>query len=181
MEEEKKISNQQLGLLGENLVMANLLAHGWEAANLNISFGNFRNIDIYCQNKENQNVVIQVKTLYKNQSAFIGLTSKEAAETKDNCLIIGPWVFVKVKSLHPLDVEYYILSKNQMIELISSLHQWYLYQWERNATVKLEESPAAMQLWMLNGENRKSKYSQETYINPFKKEDFMNWDNIWKD
>ena len=49
---KEKITNQQLGLLGENLVSANLLAHGWDVANLNDSFGNFRNIDLMCRKKQ---------------------------------------------------------------------------------------------------------------------------------
>ena len=136
---EKEISKQQLGLLGENLVSANLLAHEWDVANLNASFGNFRNIDLICQNKNNDSVNIQVKTLYNNQCAFIGLTSKEAVESISNNLIVSAWVFVHIKSFDPLLADYYVLSKGQMITLISKLHQWYLYEWDRPVTDSLEK------------------------------------------
>lgn len=177
---EEKTTNQQLGLLGENLVSANLLAHGWDVANLNASFGNFRNIDLICQNKNNESVNIQVKTLYNNQSAFIGLTSKEAVESISNNLIVSAWVFVHIKKLDPLQADYYVLSRCQMIELISHLHNWYLYEWNRPATSSLENSPAAVHLWMLKRENRSSRYSKADFINPLKDVRLYNeWSNIW--
>lgn len=177
---EKEITKQQLGLLGENLVSANLLAHGWDVANLNASFGNFKNIDLICQNKDNECVNIQVKTIYNNNSAFIGITSKEAAECEDNNKIVCAWVFVKINSLIPLHVDYYVLSKSQMTKLVSSLHKWYLYGWNRPAKASLENSPAGVHLWMLEGKNRSSKFSDKDFINPLKDIDLLNkWDNIW--
>ena len=176
----KDITNQQLGLLGENLVCANLLAHGWDVANLNVSFGNFRNIDIICQNKNNESVTIQIKTFYRNQSAFIGLTSFEAAECHKNNKIVSAWVFVKINNLLPLEVDYYILSKSQMIELSSKIHNWYLFEWNRPATDSLKDSPACIYLWMLQGKNRKSKFSDKEFLNPFNPNSFLNnWENIW--
>lgn len=176
----KEISNQQLGLLGENLVSANLLAHRWDVANLNASFGNFRNIDLICQNQDYLCVNIQVKTIYKNTCAFIGLTSKEAAEAISNNLIVSAWVFVYIKSLDPLLADYYVLSKGQMIKLISKLHQWYLYEWNRPSCDSLEKSPAGVHLWMLQGKNRSSKFSTKDFINPLKDIELLNkWDNIW--
>lgn len=175
-----KISNQQLGLLGENLVAANLLAHGWDTANLNVSFGNFRAIDLICQNKKGESVNIQVKTLLKNQSALIGLTCKEAAESIINNKIVSAWVFVKINEIEPLKADYYVLSKAQMIELISKLHQWYLYGWNRPSSGSIENSPAAVHLWMLEGKDRSSKYADYNFINPLKNVTILNnWNNIW--
>ena len=177
---DKNISNQQLGLLGENLVAANLLAHGWDAANLNVSFGNFRNIDLICQNKKNECVNIQVKTLFKNQSAFIGITCKESVESVFNNKIVSAWVFVKITNFDPLKADYYVLSRGQMIELISKLHKWYLYEWNRPAVASLENSPAGVHLWMLEGKNRTSKYADSEFVNPLKDVTLLNnWDNIW--
>lgn len=176
----EKISNQQLGLLGENLVCANLLAHGWDVANLNVSFGNFRNIDLICQNGANECITIQIKTLYNNQSAFIGLTCLEAAECSKNNKVVCAWVFVKINSLIPLQADYYILSKNQMIELTSKVHNWYLFGWNRPAVESLKKSPAAMHLWMLEGKNKSSKFADKGFINPFNRTNFLNkWENIW--
>ncbi|MDE5876235.1 MAG: hypothetical protein K2H47_01860 [Muribaculaceae bacterium] len=176
----KEITNQQLGLLGENLVCANLLAHGWDVANLNVSFGNFRNIDLICQNSENKSVTIQIKTMYKNPSAFIGITSYEAAACKDNDKLVSAWVFVKINTLIPLQVDYYILSRNQMIELTSKLHHWYLFEWNRPVSQSLKDSPANMSIWMLQGRNRQSKYADKEFVNPFNSTSFLNkWDNIW--
>ena len=177
---EKENSNQQLGLLGENLVSANLLARGWDVANLNASFGNFKNIDLICQNKDNECVNIQVKTLHNNNCAFIGLTSKEAVESISNNLIVSAWVVVHIKSLDPLRANYYVLSKGQMIKLVSKLHQWYLYEWNRPAKASLENSPAGVHLWMLECKNRSSKFSDKDFINPLKDVTLLNnWDNIW--
>lgn len=169
-----------MGLLGENLVCANLLAHGWDVANLNVSFGNFKNIDLICQNAANKCVNIQIKTLYDNQSAFIGLTSKEAAECNDNNKIVSAFVFVKINSLIPLQTDCYVLSRNQMIELTSKLHNWYLYEWNRPATKSLEDSPACIEIGVLQGKNKSSRYSDNDFVNPFTHKDFLNaWENIW--
>ncbi|MBD5355510.1 MAG: hypothetical protein HDR88_00650 [Bacteroides sp.] len=176
----KEITNKQLGLLGENLVCANLLAHGWDVANLNVSFGNFRNIDLICQNNKNESVTIQVKTLYGNQCAFIGLTSHEAAECNNNNKIVSAWIFVKINTLFPLQADYYILSRNQMIELTYKIHYWYLFEWNRPATQSLKDSPAGIYIWMLQGKDRKSRYADQDFVNPFTPTSFLNkWDNIW--
>ena len=67
-----------------------------------------------------------------------------------------------------------------MIRLISKLHQWYLYEWNRSAKASLENSPAGVHLWMLEGKNRSSKFSDKDFINPLKDIELLNkWDNIW--
>lgn len=68
-----------------------------------------------------------------------------------------------------------------MIELTSKLHKWYLYDWNRPAVESLKNSPAAIQLWMLQGKNRTSKFANNDFINPFNSTSFLNqWENIWQ-
>lgn len=65
------------------------------------------------------------------------------------------------------------LSRNQMIELTSKIHSWYLFEWDRPATLSLRESPAAIAIWMLPGKNRNSKYAANNFINPFNSTSFL--------
>ena len=67
-----------------------------------------------------------------------------------------------------------------MIELSSKIHNWYLFEWNRPVTDSLKDSPACIYLWMLQGKNRKSKFSDKEFLNPFNPNSFLNnWGNIW--
>lgn len=180
-----QISNQMLCAIGENLVSANLTAHGWPCANVNSSIKNFKGIDIYCQKglDSTEGVGIQVKASMK-KGFLVGLNCGEAADL--NVLkqkITGPWIFVHIKALVPLEAEYYVLSRQELIDILYEGHDWYLNKWNRPATESLKTSPAAISLKWLRGENDKSNKSSIQFQNPYSGDIFRSesaWDNIWK-
>lgn len=188
---EIKLNNQMKCTIGEQLVCANLIAHGWPAVNVNSTINNFKGIDLYCQHgidgiEATEVAQIQVKTTFQGEKAgiSIGMTSREAADLEYlRKTIKGPWVFVNVKRLVPLDVDYYILTAKQMIDLAYGLHHWYLDLWERRpCTESLEKSVACIRIEHIKGEHSESRFSDTHFENPMRAEvpALDNWDNIWK-
>lgn len=188
---ESKLDNQMIGAIGEQLVCANLIAHGWPAVNVNSSIKNFKGIDLYCQHgiggiEATEVAQIQVKTTSQGEKAGIpiGITSREAADLEYlRKTIKGPWVFVNVKRLVPLDVDYYILTAKQLIELAYGLHHWYLDLLERRpCTESLEKSVACISIEQIKGNHVKSRFSDTHFENPMRAKvpAHDNWDNIWK-
>lgn len=175
--------------LGEQLVSAHLIAHGWPTVNVNSSINNFKGIDLYCQNGIDSSEVaqIQVKTTFQgiNAGISIGMNCGQAADLdhlRKN--IRGPWVFVHVKDLETLAVDFYILTAKQMIDLVFGLHDWYLHRWERRpCSESLEKSVACLRIEHILGKQDKSRLSDTFFDNPMKgvgKTTLNNWDNIWK-
>lgn len=177
-----KISNQMLCTIGENLVSAQLMAHGWPTSNANSSISNFKGIDLFCQRGvDSDNIIgIQVKASMEN-SFLVGLSCKDAIKRSElEKRIIGPWVFVKIKSLIPLKADFYVISRVQMLELLITSHEWYLNQWKRTPSAKLLDSPAALKLSWLQGLNDDSTKALSPYNNPYVGINFADkWDYIW--
>ncbi|MBD5240012.1 MAG: hypothetical protein HDS64_09680 [Bacteroidales bacterium] len=179
-----KISNQMLCAIGENLVSSQLIARGWPTVNVNHSINNFKGSDLFCQHglDSTEIIGIQVKATTKS-SFFVGLKTEECADL--NFLskkITGPWVFVHVKSFVPLDVDYYVLPRQAVIDLLYQGHDWYLHKWNRVATPSLSSSPAAMSIRWLRGENDQSRNASVIFKNPYPGDIFrqtVSWDNIW--
>lgn len=139
--------------IGENLVSAHLMAHDWSTSNANNSIRNFKGIDLFCQHGIDSDEIIGVQVKASMASSFlIGINCKDASDkTVLDQKIIGPWIFVKIKSLSPLLADFYVLSRMQMIELLSSTHDWYLNRWKRIPSKKLEDAPAALKISWLEG------------------------------
>lgn len=179
----KDISPQMLCALGENLASAHLLAHNWPTANINRSITNFKGIDLYCQKDPNsvEVVGVQVKTAYVNNSAMCGISCGIAANKSElQKHIVGPWIFVHIKNLVPLDVDYYILSRTQIINLLYETHKWYLYEYKRQPSKSLIDSPAALKIKWLQGLDTNSTLANFPFKNPYPGNIFLNnWNNLW--
>lgn len=187
---EIKLTNQMKCAIGEQLVSAHLIAHGWPTVNVNSSINNFKGIDLYCQNGidglySTEVAQIQVKTTFqgKNSGISIGMNCKQAANRdflENN--IKGPWVFVHVKELESLSVDFYILTRKQIIDLVYRLHHWYLYEWERRpCTESLEKSVACIRVEHILGKHDKSRFSDTCFDNPMAMIGLLtlnNWNNI---
>lgn len=191
---EIALTNQMKCAIGEQLVCAHLIAHGYPTVNVNSTIDNFKGIDLLCQHglnpeeyqEDERYIGIQVKTTFKGEKAGIsvGMNCKQAADLEYlNKNITGPWVFVHVKKLPSLDVDFYILTAKQMIDLVYGLHQWYLYGWERRpCTSSLEKSPACIRIEHIIGKQDKSRFSDTFFDNPMNRaaKALDNWDNIWR-
>ena len=183
---EIKLTNQMKCAIGEQLVSAHLIAHGWPTVNVNSSINNFKGIDLYCQNGIDSSDVacIQVKTTFQgiNSGISVGMNCKQAADLEYlNKTISGSWVFVHIKDLESLSEDFYVLTKRQMIDLVYGLHNWYLYGWERRpCTESLEKSVACIRIEHILGKPVKSRFSDTYFDNPMKGVSTLNnWDNIW--
>jgi len=183
--ETAKISHQMLCAIGENLVSAHLMAQGWPTSNVNHSINNFKGIDLYCQkgiDAINKIIGIQVKTSIKGGFP-VGITNAQAADLDFlQTNIVCPWVFVHIKTLRPLDADYYVLPRQAVIDILYKGHDWYLNQWNRPATDSLKKSPAVMQLRWLQGNDDSSNKSAVKFVNPYPGDIFRGatvWSNIW--
>lgn len=186
------LTNQMKCAIGEQLVCAHLIAHGWPTVNVNSTIDNFKGIDLLCQhgidppiNKEDEKFKgIQVKTTLQgiNSGISIGMNCKQAADIEYlRKSIMGPWVFVHIKELEPLSVNFYVLTRKQMIDLVYGLHHWYLYGWERRpCTESLENSVACIRISHILGKEDVSRFSDTHFNNPLKCVSTLNnWNNIW--
>ena len=171
---EEKLTKQMKCAIGEQLVCAHLIAKGWPTVNVNSTIDNFKGIDLFCQNgiDSDEVVGIQVKTVFQgnNSAIHFGLNCGQAANLEEvRKKIKGPWIIAHVKDLETLDVDFYILTAKQMIDLVYGLHQWYLYGWERRpCTESLKGSVANIKLAHILGKQDKSSFSDTLFNNPLK-------------
>lgn len=191
MEDKNKLTKQMKCAIGEQLVAAHLIAHGWPTVNVNSTIDNFKGIDLFCQHgvdpKEEENleiVGVQVKTTFQSIKANIsvGLTCKQAADLETlKKRIKNPWVFVHVKGTDPLEVDFYVLTAKQLIDVLYELHKWYLYGWEkRPCTESLEGAMACIRIDHIWGHEDVSRFSTTKFDNPLKGvKTLNNWNNIW--
>jgi len=126
-----------LGLIGETAVSLELMKKGLDVININTVYRNYKNADLICLNANNgKSVMIQVKT-GTTHNILTGFTSELDDGTIPNieASVIGPWVFVKTdKNFKTMN--FYVLTKEEVIELISSSNKWYVTEWNRELKSK---------------------------------------------
>lgn len=181
-----------IGTIGENLAVCKLLEKGWAAVNINTSINNFNSIDIICfrmnsQTWQHESVLIQVKTLIKsgNESNLNFPTGFDIEKSKDinylNNNIKGPYIFITLEvTPNGYKPEFYILSREQVKDLLYKSNQWYL-SWQRNGPIKEKGVPAGLKLKWIKGEHESGTVKYDSFQNPLNGEQCKdNWDNIWK-
>ena len=132
-----EITNKQKGELGENLVAMALMNMGWDVININTVYRNYKNADLICMNANNgKSVMIQVKS-GTTQNILTGFNSEfDGSIPNLETSVIGPWVFVYMPDDKLSNIEFYILTREEVIELISSSNKWYVTEWKRKLTSK---------------------------------------------
>ena len=132
-----ELTQEQKGKIGETAVMLELLKKGFNVININNSYPNYKNADLICMNANNgKSVMIQVKT-GTTHNILTGFTSEfDGTIQKLEESIIGPWVFVYMPDDKMSNMEFYILTREEVIELISSSNKWYVTEWKRKLTSK---------------------------------------------
>lgn len=151
-----EITNKQKGELGETLVSMALMNMGWDVININTVYRNYKNADLICMNANNGKcVMIQVKTgtTHNILTGFISELDGEIPNLETS--VIGPWVFVYMPNDRISNAEFYILTREEVIELISSSNKWYATEWNR----KLTRKPiVGIELdWLKGGSSKASK------------------------
>ena len=132
-----KLTNKQIGVIGETAVVLELLKRGFDVININNSYLNYKNADLICMNPNNgKSVMIQVKS-GTTHNIFTGFTSEfDGTIQKLEESIIGPWVFVYMSDDKMSNMEFYILTREEAIELISSSNKWYATEYYRKLEKK---------------------------------------------
>ena len=170
-----KLTNKQIGVIGETAVVLELLKRGFDVININNSYLNYKNADLICMNPNNgKSVMVQVKA-GTTQNILTGFNSEfDGTIQKLEESIIGPWVFVYMPDDKMSNMEFYILTREEVIELISSSNKWYATEYYR----KLEKKyPVGVYVdWLEGGSSKATKLHPEyksTLHQPSK-------DNWWK-
>ena len=144
--------------LGETAVLLKLTELGWDAFNLNSENPNYKEVDIACIHpKTHKTVLVQVKTSAGSEPSFgTGFVS----DTDGNILgkkldeeIIGPWVFVHIVFEDgTIKYRFYVLTKNEVKELIEDSNAWYWGELKHKAKNK---QPVFLPLCWITGEGLK--------------------------
>lgn len=170
-----KLTNKQKGVIGETAVVLELLKRGFDVININNSYLNYKNADLICMNPNNgKSVMVQVKT-GTTQNIHTGFTSDvKGSIPKLEEKIIGPWVFVYMPDDKMSNMEFYILTREEVIELISSSNKWYATEYDRDLKKKY---PVGVYVdWLKGGLTKATKLHPE-YKSTLRQPSKGNW---WK-
>jgi len=149
----KSIKKHLIGLTGEYFVAGMMSLKGWVAS---LTLKNYPSVDIFGLNPvTGKTINIQVKTTRERTSYQIGLRHDQRDEIKD--YIPCPYVFVHIDKA--IIIRYYILTREQMIELIEKTDDDYFNR-SRLKEIKIDY-PIAIEL---------------KHLKPFEDK----WDSIWK-
>lgn len=162
------MTNSQKGTIGETIVALELINHGWDVININTVYRNYKNADLICMNAVNgKSTMVQVKT-GTTHNILTGFTS-ELDGTIPNIeeSVIGPWVFVYMPDDNLSNMEFYILTREEVIQLITTSNKWYVTEWNR----ELKSKPMiGVEVEWLKGHNQPGKstqaFSYPEYKNP---------------
>ena len=190
---EKQANKARLGAIGENLVVAQLMQHGWDAFNANCSIKNYRSIDIICLDSSTsesedcwwkpKTSLIQVKTSVEN-IITTGFTLEEALD-KDYLwkMVKGPYVFVSAKMDKQSDTysfRYFILPRSLFVDLLYVTNNYYVNEMHKNDHLVLS-APAGFYVSWLEGNKEFSPRNKVLFDNPIKEKCEDEWGNIWKE
>ena len=171
-----KITNKQKGELGENLVAMALMNMGWDVININTVYRNYKNADLICMNANNgKSVMIQVKTGTTHNILTGFISELDGTIPNLETSVIGPWVFVYMPDDKLSNVEFYVLTREEVIELISSSNKWYVTEWKR----KLKSKPIiGVEVDWLKGEPSKATKLHPEYKSTLHQPSKDNWYKI---
>lgn len=159
-----EITNKQKGELGENLVVMALMNMGWDVININTVYRNYKNADLICMNANNgKSVMIQVKTGTTHNILTGFISELDGTIPNLETSVIGPWVFVYMPDDKLSNVEFYVLTGEEVIELISSSNKWYVTEWNR----KLKSKPIiGVEVDWLQGKSSKASKTDANKQHP---------------
>lgn len=175
---KKKID---LGLIGETAVSLELMKMGYDVINLNTLRHNYQIIDLLCVNPQTgKSVTIQVKTgSTKNlMTGFVSELDGIIPNLEER--VVGPWVFVRTDKKFS-SMNFYVLTKEEIVELIKTSNNWYVNEWNRQLTHKT--LVGVYDYWLEGkGEEAKTdpkyKNQHKAYINPLKGTTKGKWKKI---
>lgn len=134
---KKKIEKHLIGLTGEYFVAGMMSLKGWVAS---LTLKNYPSVDIFGLDPETEKTInIQVKTTKNVKSYQVGVMRSQRPEINDR--VTCPFVFVYIDKDN--NIEYYIISRNQLIDLILTTDDEY---YNRPRKAPLKDYPIAISL-----------------------------------
>jgi hypothetical protein len=134
---KKNIDKHLIGLTGEYFVAGMMSLQGWVAS---LTLKNYPSVDIFGLDPETDKTInIQVKTTKNAKSYQVGLMRSQIDFINDR--ITCPFVFVYINK--SINIEYYILSKKQLVEVILRTDDEY---YNRKREMQLKDYPIAISL-----------------------------------
>ena len=171
-----KLTNKQKGELGEILVSMKLMNMGLDVVNINTVYRNYKNADLICMNSNNgKSVMIQVKsgTTHNILTGYISEVDGTIPNLETS--VIGPWVFVYMPDDKMSNMEFYILTREEVIELISSSNKWYATEYYRELKKKY---PVGIEIEWLKGKSSKATKLHPEYKSTLHQPSKDNWYKI---
>lgn len=169
-----------IGAIGEQMVSVKLMQQGWNVLNANASITNFESIDLVCINPETDEIsLVQVKTqLGQNPNFNVGYTIQKVDTLLEK--IKGPWVFVQVIG-EGLDMEfhYFILSRQEVADLILTSNEWYLNDWKRTKELS-DNCTVNLKLKWLKGEGESETPLHSAYVCSLDHDSENCWQKLWE-
>ncbi len=173
-----ELTNKQKGEIGETLVSMKLINMGWDVVNINTVYRNYKNADLICMNANNgKSVMIQVKTGTTHNILTGFISELDGTIPKIEEKIIGPWVFVYMPDDKMSNMEFYILTREEVIELISSSNKWYATEYHRE--LKKKYPVGIEEEWLKGGLSKATKLHPE-YKSTLRQTSKDNWWKITK-
>ena len=183
----KQTGKARLGSIGENLVVAKLMQHGWDAFNANCTIKNYKSIDIVCLNSDKsesdalwwkpQTALVQVKTCVQNNIPAGFSIAESLDKNYLEKMVKGPYVFVSAKQeTDGFAFRFFIISRTQFIELLYRAHVFYDKMHNGNEEKK---APAGISISWLEGKTEFAPRTPDDFGNPIKETCEDKWSNIW--
>lgn len=113
----KQVNKLITGMAGEYLVAGQMSLRGWTA---NLTYKNYPGVDIIGQHPQlGENTIVQIQVKSSEYPSFwIGIRHLQRGQMSQ--LIKGPYVLVYFNKTNDLvEPEYFILTKQQMIDIIN--------------------------------------------------------------
>ena len=175
-----RVTNLSLqGRQWEDAVAEELRKRGFIVINLNDVSTNFPGADLFCYSpKSGKYTLVQVKSgtthniptgLYSTNDGRIPNLEKK---------IICPWVFVftDIKKKNSPEPEFYILSRDEVYNLIYESNDWYANQWNRKLKVGY---PVGVEVAWLNAEGSSKNGSlHEAFDSTLKEKALDKWEKL---
>lgn len=160
----KNLSKSQKGAIGEHLVASKLLEYGLDVFMANMSINNTKSYDLLAVIPDTlKTYFIQVK--FNSTGYFNAGMNIEQVLDKNylSSRIVGPWIFVDGSQDDKYD--YYILSREEVIDLLYQGHDWYWNGYTRSKEIS-SKSPAGFKLKWLKGESEDAIKNHIAFSNP---------------
>lgn len=171
-----KLTNKQKGELGEILVSMELINRGLDVFNTNTVHRNYKNADLICMNANNgKSVMIQVKSGTTHNILTGYISDVDGTIPNLETSVIGPWVFVYMPDDKMSNMEFYILTREEVIELISSSNKWYATEYYRELKKKY---PVGIEIEWLKGTSSKATKLHPEYKSTLHQSSKDNWYKI---